>query len=226
MKAVMTHARWLSPPRSATIRGSAVLTMFWSSEANAIVVKSPAKLRPKAGRPARPRVSPSAAWPSSTPGAGRSGIAAPLLISTAAIMTSSARGRERAAERGDARIRRLRHAASTDASAGAATPHPRIGSGAGAPAARPLSLPAGGHRAGATSADAAARPFRDTSAADMVLGGFFGDGGCAMIWKILGRVIASGFDCGAGGRGKVDGPLGLARTAWRIDLWPIAAIGR
>jgi hypothetical protein len=42
MKAVITHGRWASPPSSPTMRGSAVLTMFWSSEASAMVVNSPA----------------------------------------------------------------------------------------------------------------------------------------------------------------------------------------
>src|SRR6516164_9349141 len=34
MKAVITHGRWASPPSSPTMRGSAVLTIFWSSEAS------------------------------------------------------------------------------------------------------------------------------------------------------------------------------------------------
>jgi hypothetical protein len=39
------------------MRGSAVLTMFWSSEASAMVVNSPARLRRKARRSARPLAS-------------------------------------------------------------------------------------------------------------------------------------------------------------------------
>ena len=43
MNAVTTHERCARPPRSLTIRGSAVLTMFWSSEASVSASISPAK---------------------------------------------------------------------------------------------------------------------------------------------------------------------------------------
>src|ERR1700732_1947301 len=42
-----------NPPSSLTIRGRAVLTMSWSSEASAMVVSSPARLGRKAWRSAR-----------------------------------------------------------------------------------------------------------------------------------------------------------------------------
>jgi len=45
MNAVTTHERWASPPRSLTMRGSAVLTMFWSSEASVRASIKPAKTR-------------------------------------------------------------------------------------------------------------------------------------------------------------------------------------
>ena len=82
MKAVITHDRWASPPSSPTMRGSAVLTMFWSSEASAMVVNSPAKLRRKARRSARA--------PASPPAADGSGMRAPSLVSTIAIMPFAA----------------------------------------------------------------------------------------------------------------------------------------
>ena len=42
MNAVTTHDRCDMPPRSAAIRGRAVLTMFWSSAASTIASSAPA----------------------------------------------------------------------------------------------------------------------------------------------------------------------------------------
>src|SRR4051812_41729139 len=42
MKAVTTQDRWAIPPRSPTMRGRAVLTMFWSSAASSMASRAPA----------------------------------------------------------------------------------------------------------------------------------------------------------------------------------------
>ena len=42
MYAVNTHEYWVIPPRSLTIRGSAVATIVWSSAASSSVTISPA----------------------------------------------------------------------------------------------------------------------------------------------------------------------------------------
>ncbi len=43
MKAVTSHDMWARPPRSPTMRGSAVLTMFWSRAASTIDSNAPAR---------------------------------------------------------------------------------------------------------------------------------------------------------------------------------------
>jgi hypothetical protein len=42
MNAVTTQDRWAIPPSSPTMRGRAVLTMFWSRAANSMASRAPA----------------------------------------------------------------------------------------------------------------------------------------------------------------------------------------